>query len=200
MTRILNHIMAVTTHALDIGAMTPFFWMFEEREKVGRWNYNLTLRPVFRDADGREHTYTHTYISEYNHWLIWGSNRNWLALKKKKHCWTLLINSDNVSVLSTWKSKFITAFSQMFEFYERVSGARMHAAYVRPGGVHQVGGYFLLSFLFVCWPFLLAYTNAISSYIQFTSFYIQREGYVMHELPVISSVRSRFIKKTQNRA
>ena len=29
--------------------------------------------------------------------------------------------------------------SQMFEFYERVSGARMHAAYVRPGGVHQVG-------------------------------------------------------------
>jgi len=23
------------------------------------------------------------------------------------------------------------------EFYERVSGARMHAAYVRPGGVHQ---------------------------------------------------------------
>ncbi|XP_059137238.1 NADH dehydrogenase [ubiquinone] iron-sulfur protein 2, mitochondrial isoform X2 [Peromyscus eremicus] len=57
-TRILNHIMAVTTHALDIGAMTPFFWMFEEREK-------------------------------------------------------------------------------MFEFYERVSGARMHAAYIRPGGVHQ---------------------------------------------------------------
>ena len=23
------------------------------------------------------------------------------------------------------------------EFYERVSGARMHAAYVRPGGVHR---------------------------------------------------------------
>ncbi|NXL26399.1 NDUS2 protein, partial [Setophaga kirtlandii] len=61
-TRLLNHIMAVTTHALDIGAMTPFFWMFEEREK-------------------------------------------------------------------------------MFEFYERVSGARMHAAYVRPGGVHQVRGW-----------------------------------------------------------
>ncbi|XP_057245043.1 NADH dehydrogenase [ubiquinone] iron-sulfur protein 2, mitochondrial, partial [Malurus melanocephalus] len=33
-TRLLNHIMAVTTHALDIGAMTPFFWMFEEREKM----------------------------------------------------------------------------------------------------------------------------------------------------------------------
>ena len=33
-TRILNHIMGVGTHALDVGAMTPFFWMFEEREKV----------------------------------------------------------------------------------------------------------------------------------------------------------------------
>ncbi|OQV18821.1 NADH dehydrogenase [ubiquinone] iron-sulfur protein 2, mitochondrial [Hypsibius exemplaris] len=55
-TRILNHIMGITTHALDVGAMTPFFWMFEEREKL---------------------------------------------------C----------------------------EFYERVSGARMHANYVRPGGV-----------------------------------------------------------------
>uniref|UniRef100_A0A8C8EHC3 NADH dehydrogenase [ubiquinone] iron-sulfur protein 2, mitochondrial n=1 Tax=Oncorhynchus tshawytscha TaxID=74940 RepID=A0A8C8EHC3_ONCTS len=60
LTRIMNHIMAITTHALDIGAMTPFFWMFEGREK-------------------------------------------------------------------------------MFEFYERVSGARMHAAYVRPGGDMPLG-------------------------------------------------------------
>jgi len=58
LTRILNHIMGVTTHALDVGALTPFLWLFEEREK-------------------------------------------------------------------------------MMEFYERVSGARMHAAYVRPGGVSQ---------------------------------------------------------------
>lgn len=51
--------MAVGTHALDVGALTPFFWLFEEREK-------------------------------------------------------------------------------MMEFYERVSGARMHAAYIRPGGVSLV--------------------------------------------------------------
>lgn len=57
-TRILNHIMAVTTHAMDVGAFTPLLWLFEEREKL-------------------------------------------------------------------------------MEFYERVSGARMHAAYVRPGGVAQ---------------------------------------------------------------
>lgn len=57
-TRILNHLLALTTHALDVGAFTPFLWAFEEREKL-------------------------------------------------------------------------------MEFYERVSGARMHAAYIRPGGVHQ---------------------------------------------------------------
>lgn len=57
-TRILNHIMSLTTHALDVGALTPFLWSFEEREKL------------------------------------------------------------------------------MF-FYERVSGARMHAAYIRPGGVNK---------------------------------------------------------------
>jgi len=57
-TRLLNHLLAVTTHALDVGALTPFLWGFEEREKL-------------------------------------------------------------------------------MEFYERVSGARMHAAYIRPGGVAQ---------------------------------------------------------------
>ena len=55
-TRILNHLLAVGCHAMDVGAMTPFLWSFEEREKL-------------------------------------------------------------------------------MEFYERVSGARMHGAYFRPGGV-----------------------------------------------------------------
>lgn len=65
LTRLLNHLMAVTTHALDVGALTPFLWGFEEREKL-------------------------------------------------------------------------------MEFYERASGARMHAAYVRPGGVTSpVGDEFL---------------------------------------------------------
>lgn len=56
-TRVLNHLLAVGCHAMDVGAMTPMLWGFEEREKL-------------------------------------------------------------------------------MEFYERVSGARMHAAYFRPGGVH----------------------------------------------------------------
>ena len=31
-TRILNHILNITTFALDVGAMTPFLWLFEDRE------------------------------------------------------------------------------------------------------------------------------------------------------------------------
>lgn len=33
-TRLLNHLMSLTTHALDVGALTPFLWGFEQREKL----------------------------------------------------------------------------------------------------------------------------------------------------------------------
>ena len=33
-TRILNHLLAISCHALDVGAMTPFLWAFEDREKL----------------------------------------------------------------------------------------------------------------------------------------------------------------------
>ena len=33
-TRILNHLLFASCHALDVGAMTPYFWCFEEREKL----------------------------------------------------------------------------------------------------------------------------------------------------------------------
>ncbi len=32
--RILNHILNVCSYAMDVGAMTPMLWMFEEREKL----------------------------------------------------------------------------------------------------------------------------------------------------------------------
>lgn len=57
-TRIMNHLLNVTAMAIDVGAMTPLLWAFEERENL-------------------------------------------------------------------------------MGFYEKVSGARLHAAYFRPGGVHQ---------------------------------------------------------------
>ncbi len=33
LTRILNHVLSITTYALDVGAITPALWGFEEREK-----------------------------------------------------------------------------------------------------------------------------------------------------------------------
>jgi len=57
LTRIANHLLNITTFAIDVGAMTPILWGFEAREAI-------------------------------------------------------------------------------MEFYERVCGARLHAAYFRPGGVH----------------------------------------------------------------
>lgn len=33
-TRVLNHLLAITCHAMDVGALTPFLWAFEEREKL----------------------------------------------------------------------------------------------------------------------------------------------------------------------
>lgn len=34
LTRILNHMLAICCHALDVGSMSPVFWGFEEREKI----------------------------------------------------------------------------------------------------------------------------------------------------------------------
>ena len=60
LTRILNHLLALSTHSLDVGNMAPVFWSFEERERL-------------------------------------------------------------------------------MEFYERVSGARMHAAFYRPNDIDWTG-------------------------------------------------------------
>ena len=34
LTRILNHLLAIACHALDVGSMSTIFWSFEEREKI----------------------------------------------------------------------------------------------------------------------------------------------------------------------
>ena len=49
----------------------------------------------------------------------------------------------------------------MAEFYERVSGARMHAAYIRPGGVSQVISSFNCMIRFIFASFLHAVNGLI---------------------------------------
>lgn len=43
LTRVLNHLMSVLSHAMDVGALTPFLWGFEEREKL-----MVCHSPIFR--------------------------------------------------------------------------------------------------------------------------------------------------------
>lgn len=45
-TRVMNHLLAVGSHALDVGAMTPIFWLFEEREKVSTSPFNFCVTIV----------------------------------------------------------------------------------------------------------------------------------------------------------
>jgi NADH dehydrogenase (ubiquinone) Fe-S protein 2 len=42
LTRLLNHLLAITAHALDVGAFTPFLWAFEEREKLMTFYENVS--------------------------------------------------------------------------------------------------------------------------------------------------------------
>ena len=55
LTRILNHLLAISCHALDVGSMSTIFWSFEEREKIMEFyervsgaRFHTTLyRPIF---------------------------------------------------------------------------------------------------------------------------------------------------------
>lgn len=47
-TRILNHLMSVLSHAMDVGALTPFLWGFEEREKL---MVGIACGPLKTNAD-----------------------------------------------------------------------------------------------------------------------------------------------------
>lgn len=42
LTRILNHLLAIGCHALDVGSMSPLFWAFEEREKIMEFYENIS--------------------------------------------------------------------------------------------------------------------------------------------------------------
>ncbi len=41
-TRVLNHLLNITTYALDVGAITPSLWGFEEREKLLQFYENVS--------------------------------------------------------------------------------------------------------------------------------------------------------------
>ena len=58
LTRILNHMLAVACHALDIGNMSTIFWAFEEREKI--------MEFYERVSGARMHAAFHKPVSDFN--------------------------------------------------------------------------------------------------------------------------------------
>ena len=46
-TRILNHILNITTFALDVGAMTPFLWLFEDSVSVIHYDDRKLKKNLF---------------------------------------------------------------------------------------------------------------------------------------------------------
>lgn len=58
LTRILNHMLAVACHALDIGSMSTIFWAFEEREKI--------MEFYERVSGARMHAAFHKPVSFFN--------------------------------------------------------------------------------------------------------------------------------------
>ncbi|RSM11343.1 NADH-ubiquinone oxidoreductase 49 kDa subunit, mitochondrial [Fusarium ambrosium] len=62
---------------------------------------------------------------------------DYVSMMTNEQCFALAVEK-LLNVEIPERAKFIrTLFGDSLEFYERVSGARLHAAYVRPGGVHQ---------------------------------------------------------------
>jgi NADH-quinone oxidoreductase subunit D len=51
--RILSHLLNVTTQAMDVGALTPPLWGFEEREKLMVFYERASARACMRPISGR---------------------------------------------------------------------------------------------------------------------------------------------------
>lgn len=58
LTRIMNHMLAIACHALDIGGMSSIFWAFEEREKL--------MEFYERVSGARMHAAFHKTINQFN--------------------------------------------------------------------------------------------------------------------------------------
>jgi NADH dehydrogenase (ubiquinone) Fe-S protein 2 len=75
LTRLLNHLLAVGCHSMDVGAMTPFLWGFEEREKLmefyerlsGARMHSIFIRPggVARDISVQLLTDIHEFCTQF---------------------------------------------------------------------------------------------------------------------------------------
>lgn len=98
LTRVLNHMLAIACHALDIGSMSSIFWSFEERENI--------MEFYERVSGARMHAAFHRPFDNFN-FLI----NNLLLqdiLKFVKNCYKTLNEMHNVLTYNKiWKQRLI---------------------------------------------------------------------------------------------
>ena len=98
LTRILNHMLAIACHALDIGSMSSIFWSFEERENI--------MEFYERVSGARMHAAFHKVSSNFYYTL----DKNLLLdiLKFIKNCYKTLNEMHNVLTYSKiWKQRLV---------------------------------------------------------------------------------------------
>ena len=98
LTRIMNHMLAIACHALDIGSMSSIFWAFEEREKL--------MEFYERVSGARMHAAFHRPISLFNYTI----DKQLLIdiLSFSNDCYTTLNEMHNVlSYNKIWKQRLI---------------------------------------------------------------------------------------------
>jgi len=97
-TRILNHMLAIACHALDVGSMSPIFWAFEEREKLMEF-YERVSGARMHAAFYRPNEVNLTAISSFLLEDIVEFSRN---------CFTTLNEMHNVLTYSKiWKQRLV---------------------------------------------------------------------------------------------
>lgn len=98
LTRILNHMLAIACHALDIGSMSSIFWSFEERENI--------MEFYERVSGARMHAAFHKVSCNF----FYSLDKNLLLdiLKFIKNCYKTLNEMHNVLTYSKiWKQRLI---------------------------------------------------------------------------------------------
>lgn len=73
LTRILNHMLAVSCHALDIGSMSTLFWAFEEREKIMEFYERVSGARMhaafYRPNEVNLHSMTAQFMEDVSHFV-----------------------------------------------------------------------------------------------------------------------------------
>ena len=98
LTRILNRMLAIACHALDIGSMSSIFWAFEEREKI--------MEFYERVCGARMHAAFHKPVDQFTYYL----DKQLISdiLNFSRHCYITLNEMHNVlTYTKIWKQRLI---------------------------------------------------------------------------------------------